>query len=73
MRGPQGDVVLAADACYLRRTLDTLHLPGVMHDPDAMLRSLHTLRALQAAGAQIFFGHDPDFWDGVPQAPMAVC
>jgi len=72
VRGPQRDVVLAADACYLRRTLDTLHLPGVAHDPDAMLRSLHALRTLRSAGAQIFFGHDPEFWDGVPQAPVAV-
>ena len=30
------------------------------------------LRALRAAGAQIVFGHDPEFWDGVPQAPAAL-
>jgi N-acyl homoserine lactone hydrolase len=72
IRGDRGDVVLAADACYLRRTLETLHPAGVVHDPEAMLRSLHALRALQAAGAQIFYGHDPEFWTGVPQAPAAV-
>jgi glyoxylase-like metal-dependent hydrolase (beta-lactamase superfamily II) len=65
------EVVLAADACYLRRTLETLHLPGVVHDPDAMLASLRLLRALRDAGARIVYGHDPDDWAGVPQAPAA--
>jgi N-acyl homoserine lactone hydrolase len=64
--------VLAADACYLRRTLDDLHLPAIVHDTAAMQRSLQALRALRAAGAQIVFGHDPEFWDGVPQAPAAL-
>ena len=65
-------VVLAADACYLRRTLDELHLPAILHDRDAMLASLHRLRALRAAGATIVYGHDPDLWPTVPQAPAAV-
>jgi glyoxylase-like metal-dependent hydrolase (beta-lactamase superfamily II) len=37
-----------------------------------MLRSLHALRALRDRGAQIFYGHDPEFWATVPQAPPAV-
>ena len=72
VRNDHGTVVLAADACYLRRTLDDLHLPAIVHDAAAMQRSLQTLRALRAAGAQIVFGHDPEFWDGVPQAPAAL-
>jgi len=67
-----GDVVLTADACYLRRTLEALHLPGVVHDPAQMLASLHRLRALQQAGARIVYGHDPDFWATVPQAPAVM-
>ena len=67
-----GDVVLTADACYLRRTLEELHLPAIVHDPSAMLSSLHRLRALQQAGARIFYGHDPEFWATVPQAPAEV-
>jgi N-acyl homoserine lactone hydrolase len=67
-----GEVVLTGDACYLRRTLEELHLPAIMHDRDAMLASLHRLRALRAAGARIFFGHDPEFWAAVPQAPEAI-
>jgi glyoxylase-like metal-dependent hydrolase (beta-lactamase superfamily II) len=61
-----GDVILAADACYLRRSLDALHLPAVMHDREAMLASLRRLRALRDAGARVFFGHDPEFWATVP-------
>lgn len=61
------EIVLAADACYLRRTLEDLHLPPLMHDEGAMLRSLHALRELQRGGAQIFYGHDPEFWASVPQ------
>ncbi len=67
-----GDVVLAGDACYLRESLRELRLPQGAHDRDAMRASLLRLRELEARGARIFFGHDPDFWKGVPQAPAAV-
>ena len=73
VRLDSGDVILTGDACYLRRTLEELHLPAVLHDADAMRASLLRLRALRDAGARIFFGHDPDFWATVPQAPLAVC
>lgn len=65
------EIVLTGDACYLRRTLEQLHLPSVVHDRGEMLRSLERLRGLQAAGAEIFYGHDPEFWATVPQA-MAI-
>jgi glyoxylase-like metal-dependent hydrolase (beta-lactamase superfamily II) len=67
-----GDVVLTADACYLRRTLEELHLPPSMHDREAMLASIHRLRALRDAGARVIFGHDPDAWASVPQAPAEI-
>ena len=72
VRLPGGDVVLCGDACYFRRTLDELALPAILHDEAAMLASLERLRALERAGAQIFYGHDPEFWAGVPQAPAEV-
>ena len=37
-----------------------------------MLTSLDRLGALERAGARIFFGHDPEFWRGVPQAAAAI-
>jgi N-acyl homoserine lactone hydrolase len=67
-----GDVVLTGDACYFKQTLDELHLPKIVHDRADMLRSLEILRQLRAAGARIFYGHDPEFWREVPQAPMPV-
>jgi glyoxylase-like metal-dependent hydrolase (beta-lactamase superfamily II) len=72
VRLDDADVILASDACYLRRTLEALHLPSVVHDREAMLASLGRLRALRDAGARIFYGHDPEFWASVPQAPARV-
>ena len=67
-----GEIVLAADACYLRKTIEDLHLPGLVFDRAKMLDSLFLLRKLQFAGARIFYGHDPAFWKQVPQAPLEI-
>ena len=67
-----GDIVLAADCCYLKQTLDALHLPASVYNREQMLESLGTLRRLQSGGARIFYGHDPEFWKTVPQAPLPV-
>ena len=55
-------VVLTADACYLRRTLDADHLPPLVFDADTMRASLARLRALRDGGARLVYGHDPDDW-----------
>lgn len=68
----RGPVVLTGDACYLRRTLDTMHLPPIADDPAAMRRSLERLRTLRDGGARLIYGHDPDAWTTVPQGPAAV-
>lgn len=67
-----GEVVMTADACYMRKTLEDLHLPTLLDDPETMRQSLRRLRDLQAKGARIFYGHDPEFWKQVPQAPLEV-
>lgn len=67
-----GPVVLAADACYLRQSLEHRHLPPVVFDREAMQASLERLDLLRRAGARIFYGHDPEFWDDIPQAPGEV-
>ncbi len=66
------EIVLTADACYLRRTLEEMHLPRILHDADAMRASLRMLRSLRESGIDIFYGHDPEFWETVPQAPLEV-
>ena len=67
-----GEVLLTADACYLRRTLEELRLPPFGHDRDAMRDVLHRFRGLAERGVRLFYGHDPDFWAGVPQAPAEI-
>jgi glyoxylase-like metal-dependent hydrolase (beta-lactamase superfamily II) len=72
VRLDSGDVVLAADSCYFCRTLRERRLPRFAYDKEQMLVSLDRLAALEKSGARIFFGHDPDFWQTVPQAiPLA--
>lgn len=70
----RGDVVLTGDACYMRKTLDDLDLPhrNFQHDREGMLASLQKFRDLQKRGARIFYGHDPEHWANVPQAPLEV-
>jgi len=72
VRTDGGDVVLAADACYFCRTLRERRLPRHVDDRAAMQASLDRLERLEQAGASIFFGHDPEFWRSVPQAPARV-
>jgi N-acyl homoserine lactone hydrolase len=62
-----GDVVLTADACYFRRTLEEMNLPPIVHDTEQMTESLRRLAALQAQGARLFFGHDPELWATLPK------
>jgi hypothetical protein len=47
-------------------------LPRYVHDRGAMLASLDRLSALEESAAHIFFGHDPEFWQSVMQAPDPV-
>jgi N-acyl homoserine lactone hydrolase len=72
LRLDRGEIVLAADACYFCQTLRERRLPRNMYDRDAMLASLDRLEALERDGARIFFGHDPEFWQTIPQAPIPV-
>lgn len=54
------------------RTLRERRLPRFAHDRDGVLAALDRLAALEAGGARIFFGHEPEFWAAVPQAPIAL-
>jgi N-acyl homoserine lactone hydrolase len=69
VRTAAAEFVLCGDACYLRRSLDELHLPGVRADTAATLAVLERFREMRTQGARIMFGHDPEFWTTVPQAP----
>ncbi len=58
--------VLAGDACYLRRSLEEMRLPARSYSPEQMMESFKVLKALEAKGARIFYGHDPEFWQSLP-------
>src|SRR6201998_1794803 len=72
LRLNRGEIVLAADACCFCQTLRARRPPRSMDDREAMLASLDRWEALERSGARIFFGHDPEFWRTVPQAPVPV-
>jgi N-acyl homoserine lactone hydrolase len=67
-----GEIVLAADSCYFCRTLRERLLPQNVADRAEMLASLDHLARLEKSGARIFFGHDGEFWQSVPQAPAEI-
>ena len=72
VRLDSGEVILAADACYFRHSLEQLHLPKTGHDRDAMRAALVFLRRLESRGVRVFYGHDPEFWASLPQAPAPI-
>lgn len=67
-----GEFVLCGDACYLRDSLEQMRTPGVIADKEAALAVFRRFREMQARGATIMFGHDPEFWKSVPQAPVRL-
>ncbi|MEM7468266.1 MAG: N-acyl homoserine lactonase family protein [Pseudomonadota bacterium] len=72
VRTDNGEYVLTGDACYLKKTLDEMALPGVMYDRDQTIKSLEVFRQLRANGAKIIYGHDPDFWPTLNKAPIPL-
>jgi glyoxylase-like metal-dependent hydrolase (beta-lactamase superfamily II) len=62
VRTAEREVLLVGDACYFRRSLETSRLPLFGHDKDEQLRTFDRLRALEATGTHLVFGHDPDQW-----------
>jgi N-acyl homoserine lactone hydrolase len=72
VRTDKGEFVLCGDACYLRESLDTMTLPGIIADPDGVTRAFQLFRDLQGSGATIMYGHDLEFWKAIPQAPARL-
>jgi len=68
VRTAGGDIVLAADCCNLQRSLDQLRLPDHCHDAEQYIGTLRRLAEMRGRGTRIFYSHDPEFWEGVPQA-----
>jgi N-acyl homoserine lactone hydrolase len=64
LRTARGEVLVAGDAMYLRRTLDDTHLPYRTEDEHLFRRSLREIRqyADETPGALIIPGHDWEAW-----------
>lgn len=67
-----GEFILCGDACYLKESLEQMHAPGVIADKAAALAVFQRFREMQARGSTIMYGHDPEFWKTVPQAPVRL-
>ena len=66
------EFVLCGDACYLKESLQNMHAPGIIADREAVLDVFRRFREMEQRGAHIMYGHDPDFWRDVPQAPVRL-
>ena len=64
LRTARGEVLVAGDAVYLRRTLDETHLPYRIEDEHLFRRSLREIRqyAHETPEALIIPGHDWEAW-----------
>lgn len=62
VRTAEREAVLTGDACYFRRSLEESRLPLFGFDREQQHASHGVLRALEASGAHLVFGHDPDQW-----------
>lgn len=70
VRLPSGDVVLAGDCCYLKRSLDELRPSSGDEDEETALATLRRLASLRSGGTRIFYGHDGGFWKTIPQGEV---
>ena len=59
VRLDDGDLLLTADACYLRRSLEERALPAFGWDLERQRQVLDRFARLEAAGTTLVFGHDP--------------
>ena len=68
IRLANGPVILAADCCYLKRSIDEMRLSRGNWDAETSLETLRRLRSFREIGVRLFYGHDAEFWKAVPQA-----
>ena len=64
-RPQHGEVLLAGDAIFMRRTLDEEHLPHLLDDEHLFRRSLREIKQYvkETPDALVFPGHDWEAWE----------
>ena len=63
---------LAGKRVLIRQDLNVPVRDGVVTSAQRIEASLPAIRHCIDAGARLMYGHDPEFWAGVPQAPAEV-
>jgi len=63
VRLDNGEVVLTADSCYMRKVLEEMVLPPFADNFDAMRQVIERFRVMERTGTRLIFGHDPGQWD----------
>jgi N-acyl homoserine lactone hydrolase len=73
VRLDDGELMLTADSCYMRKVLEDMVLPPFAYDFEAMRQVIERFRAMERTGTRLIFGHDPRQWqaDGSPMTPLA--
>jgi len=66
------ELVLCGDACYFQRSLRLLAPPTYAFDRAAQLAGFARLSELEASGARLIFGHDPEQWPSGPDDDFIV-
>lgn len=61
--------LLTADSCYTEENLNDNVPPGLVWSEDASIKTLASIKELQAQGSTIIVGHDPYAWKNVKKAP----
>ena len=65
-----GPMMLTADACYTRDHYDNAALPGLIHSAADVASSVQKIRrTVDALGATVVTGHDPEEWPSFKKAP----
>lgn len=64
-------MIFTGDACYARRSLDLMAIPGLHVDPRKAYATLERLRDLaREHDAELFFSHDKDSYPAYLKAPF---
>ncbi len=70
LEGAQGSMLLAMDVAYTAAALEKGIQPGFHHTPVDGVRSIARVKGVAAEkGAQTFFSHDMEAWQGYRRAP----
>ncbi len=73
VRTNDGECVMTADSCYMRKVLEEMVLPPFAFDYDAMREVIERYRQMERSGTRLIFGHDAAQWkaDGSLTIPLA--